>query len=94
MPDLALLNSSSSKSDYPYGAPANVYPNDISVYGVKNLAGNLRELIKISGSDDYGIYGGSYSTDNAYAKCSSVNRFNGALNDIGFRYVIEMDDKK
>lgn len=94
MPDLALLNSSSSKSDYPYGAPANVYPNDISVYGVKNLAGNLRELIKISGSDDYGIYGGSYSTDNAYAKCSSVNRFNGALNDIGFRYVIEMDNKK
>ncbi|MBQ9788358.1 MAG: protein kinase [Lentisphaeria bacterium] len=89
----ALLNSTSNKKDYPYGAPSNSYPDDTSVYGVKELAGNLRELIKISGTDYYGIYGGSYLTDHTYAKCSTVSRFNGGINDVGFRYIIEMDKK-
>ena len=91
--DNALLNSTANKSEYPFGAPAGSYPNDTSVYGVQDLTGNLRELIKISGGDYYGIYGGSYLTDHTFAKCSSVNRFNGGINDVGFRYVIEMDKK-
>ena len=87
------MNSTANKSEYPFGAPAGSYPNDTSVYGVQDLTGNLRELIKLSGGDYYGIYGGSYLTDHTFAKCSSVNRFNGGINDVGFRYVIEMDKK-
>ncbi len=87
----ALLNSNSDKKDYPFGAAADFFQKDISVYGVQNLAGNLRELVKINGTDDYGLYGGSYLTDHSSARCSNITRFNGGANDVGFRYVIEME---
>lgn len=93
--DYALLNRNPKRSQYPNGAPAGTFPKDCSVYGVNDLAGNLREVIKINGENTYGTYGGSFLTDRFSSKCSNINRFIGIANDLGFRYVIEPNkDKK
>ena len=45
----ALTGNHPDFKKYPYGAPRGLFPKDESVYGVRNLIGNVREIVMSNG---------------------------------------------
>ncbi len=89
-----LRKNSDGILNYPNGAPVDAFPKDCSVYGVYNLAGNVREIVRNSQNyvdDKYLLKGGSYRSMQNSAECGRFSYYDGPGADIGFRYVVELD---
>ena len=78
-----------------FAVPAGLYPLDRSVYGVWDMAGNLREMVRDpedSGSV-YRVMGGSFRLGHLHATTYHVGSTNNGVLDAGFRCVIELPQK-
>ncbi len=81
--DKAILNR------YKFSAPPGSFPADVSVYGVYDLAGNVREYTCNSHPMQPCIKGASRFTGPEFLYCWQTSFEIMYLNDIGFRYVFE-----
>ena len=91
-PGKALLHDNPRQGNFPVGAPPGQFPADVSVYGVLDLTGNVREFIRSPDENGrlYMVIGGSYATEAEQANCTNVYYVNGGAGDLGFRYVLEL----
>jgi serine/threonine protein kinase/formylglycine-generating enzyme required for sulfatase activity len=91
-PGRALLRDNPRCKDFPVGAPSKAFPDDISVYGVLGLTGNVRELVRSSDKAEPGFMalGGSYATDAEQVDNANAYYVNDSAGDLGFRYVLEV----
>ena len=90
----ALLASNSDINKYPFGAQPKSFPHDYSLYGVYDLAGNVRELVQLkNNADKFAVYGGSYRNTANFAKCGTLSRLAENRIDVGMRYVVELPPK-
>ncbi|MEA4861944.1 MAG: bifunctional serine/threonine-protein kinase/formylglycine-generating enzyme family protein [Victivallaceae bacterium] len=93
-PDFALCADNSAASFYPNGAPSGTFPQDRSVYGALDMAGNVREYcLSAPGSSPAAeqVKGGGFNSGGRYSiMCHSMpgNCF-GNEPDVGFRILIE-----
>ncbi len=81
---------------YPIASPVGTFAGDESIYGVRDLVGNVREFTteKVGNNKLFIIKGGSLRTrllfsNIGYSSHSGVN----SENDIGFRYVMPFEKK-
>ncbi|MPM60089.1 Hercynine oxygenase [bioreactor metagenome] len=90
-PERALLADNPEKARYPVGAPPGRFPKDISVYGLYDMTGNVREFLRSPGENGrlYAVIGGSGATGAQQAAAPNLNYVNGGAGDVGFRYVLE-----
>jgi hypothetical protein len=89
----ALLANTNQNDKFPVGAPVDLFAQDVSIYGVYGLIGNVREYLqKENGNKLYGVAGGSHLTTltSQYSRQYS----SGVANDIGFRCVTEIPSAK
>lgn len=94
-PDQALLADSADKSHYPVGAPTGSWPHDRSVYGVMDLCGNVRELLRPAEGDKlYQVAGGSWMTSPRLASGGGFQYTRRGGEDIGFRYVVAVPEEE
>lgn len=90
----ALLADSPEAARYPAGAPGGSFPGDVSVFGVSDMTGNVREWLNSPDGKKtgYGIAGGSFATPSRFAR-SDFRQYSidgGAIDDVGFRCVYEI----
>lgn len=81
------------KNEYPLWAPPGSFANDISVYKVYDMGGNVREMTSSplpEDADFYQIKGGSASTPENFLPCSNSSDTPVVPSDVGFRYVMEI----
>ncbi len=92
MPDRALLADHPEAKLFPAGAQPESFPADVSPYGVHDLTGNVRELVRSPGEkgEFYLVLGGSSQTPPGLARSSNSYYINGGADDLGFRYVLEL----
>ena len=81
--------------------PVGSNEGDKSLYGVRDLSGNVREFVKVTSTElglneRFAIAGGSYYTLPAVARLSNITYSSRGGNDVGFRYVMapEKNEKK
>ncbi|MFT5130413.1 MAG: sulfatase activating formylglycine-generating enzyme [Rhodothermales bacterium] len=95
LPDRALcLENASAMARFPVFAPPGAFPGDVSVYGVYDMAGNVREWTRSPferNSPFFQIKGASASTDQHFMRCASASEAVVVPTDVGFRYVITLD---
>jgi serine/threonine protein kinase/formylglycine-generating enzyme required for sulfatase activity len=95
LPDQALcLENAAGIARFPVFAPPGAFPGDTSVYGVQDMAGNVREWTRSAFDRDspfFQIKGGSASTDQHFMRCASASEAEVVPTDVGFRYVITLD---
>ncbi len=74
-----------------FAAPPGSFPEDRSVYGVMDMAGNMREIVRRPGADTpvYRVMGASYLTSAAEATAVQRGSTGSGDMDVGFRCVIE-----
>jgi len=91
-PGRALLRDHPEHALYPVGAPPGTFPKDVSVYGVRDLTGNVREFIRSPGESGrmFLVIGGSHATGPQQANTANMYYVNGGAEDLGFRYVLEI----
>jgi len=80
---------------YGYWAPSGSFPNDVSVYGVMDMEGNVREWTSSVFSDEspfYQIKGASSSTGIHFLYLAYSSDTPVVPSDVGFRYVIPIDE--
>ncbi len=68
------------------------FPMDTSLYGVSDMAGNVREFVR-SNNDSGSVFvtkGGSFMTGPVFCQRDFTSSSAGVANDVGFRYVIEL----
>jgi formylglycine-generating enzyme required for sulfatase activity len=80
-------------------SPVGTTQGDLSIYGVCDLSGNVREFVKVAVQgfglkDKYAIVGGSYNSLPAVAGISHIVYSSRGGNDVGFRYVMLTEKKK
>ncbi|MBN2643528.1 MAG: SUMF1/EgtB/PvdO family nonheme iron enzyme [Victivallales bacterium] len=88
---LSKINSG-GVAKYPYGAPPGTFPQDVSVYGVYDMAGNVREYTSSVFDDDPDIHiikGASSLSSQNLLFCASMGYETMYQNDIGFRYAMD-----
>ena len=78
--------------------PVGSNAGDTSLYGVRDLSGNVREFVKVTSTElglneRFAIAGGSYYTLPAVARISNITYSSRGGNDVGFRYVM-LPEKK
>lgn len=88
---LALLNDNPQSNRYPVGAPPGSFPGDVSLFGILDLTGNVREFVcnTNAGNPVFWAGGGSSITGPEQAKCTEFHYLNASADDVGFRYVME-----
>ena len=75
-------------------APPGSFPHDSSVYGVMDMAGNVREWTATrfpGGSPFFQIKGGSASVTKRFLFCAYSSDTPVVPSDVGFRYVMPLD---
>ena len=79
----------------PYGQrPAAVgsYPKDRSVYGVMDMTGNVRELVRnLNEMPHYAVKGGSCNLSQRFARLA-VNAYTADFSELGFRCVVDLPE--
>ena len=77
---------------YPYGAPRDRFPKDKSVYGVRNLTGNVREIVMTDGPRGPVpvLAGGSFRTPLFELGDACINYGVCQTRDAGFRCLLEL----
>ncbi len=91
LPDAAFTNENTqAKERFELMAPCASFPLDESVYGVCDLAGNVREWTstRFDNSENFIIKGASFATSRRFLPCASADDAQRVPSDIGFRYVI------
>lgn len=81
------------KEKFPYLAPPGKFPRDVSVYGVFDMAGNVREMtatLTPSSEVFYQLKGGSAFTPRHFLPCSHSSDTPVIPSDVGFRYIQEI----
>ncbi len=95
--NLALtMTNEKGKTRYPLWAPPGKFARDVSVYGVYDMAGNVREMTStpLPYSDTlYQLKGGSASTPPNFLPCSYASDTPVVPSDVGFRYMQEIPVK-
>ncbi len=95
--NLALTkDNEKGKTRFPLWAPPGKFMRDVSVYGVYDMAGNVREMTSTSlpGSETfYQLKGGSAATPEDFLPCSYASDTPVVPSDVGFRYVQEFSVK-
>jgi serine/threonine protein kinase/formylglycine-generating enzyme required for sulfatase activity len=95
--NLALtMTNAKGKDRYPLWAPPGKFSRDISIYGVYDMAGNVREMTStpLPYSDTlYQLKGGSASTPPNFLPCSYASDTPVVPSDVGFRYMQEIPEK-
>lgn len=89
------VENSAARQSFGLFAPPMSLPFDRSVYGAWDMAGNAREWTSTGfddGSPFFKIKGGSASTPRHFLYCSAESDVPAAPSDVGFRYVIPLDD--
>ncbi len=96
-PQNALSRSNTeAKAKYKYWAKCGVFPKDKSIYGVLDMAGNIREWTstKFRTEDTfYLIKGSSAFTPDNFLYCEAESYTSFIPSDVGFRYIQEIDNK-
>ena len=77
---------------FPAGAPVQYLSQDVSVYGVVNTLGNVREILHNTQSMTSRVIGGSFLTPESIVNLHRIQYTVSGDNDIGFRYVVEMPE--
>ena len=100
--DLSLCNVTGSRSSRPAPVPVEEFPADVSVYGVRGMAGNAREWTASQIDEGTGerrrvtrVYrgGGWTSTSRAARNCArSWNLESAVLAAVGFRIAADLPD--
>ena len=77
---------------YPFGAPRNLFPKDESVYGVRNLSGNVREIVMTDGPQGQlpVLAGSSFRTPLFALGDECMNYGVCQTRDAGFRCLLEL----
>lgn len=91
--DFALtLDNAKGKAKYPFLAPPGSFFRDISIYGIYDMAGNVREYTAtpFPNSPFYQIKGASAFTPASFLPCCYASDAPTVPSDIGFRYVQEI----
>ena len=74
-----------------HAMPGGSFPEDATIYGVLDMAGNVRELVRNpAGQPRYQVKGASFQTTGSFARIPETNHFHPGQPDIGFRYVVEV----
>ncbi|MBN2164402.1 MAG: SUMF1/EgtB/PvdO family nonheme iron enzyme [Pontiellaceae bacterium] len=86
-----------AREKYPLWAPVGSLRRDVSVFGILDMGGNVRELTStpMPGMDGaFQVKGGSVALSSAYLPCASVtqSQMQSVPSDIGFRYIIELPE--
>lgn len=86
-----VKNSDIAESKKEYLEPVGSNLQDISVFLVHEMVGNIREIIKYSYTSNfvYGIKGSSYLKSLESSACTITDNYEIPQNDIGFRVVME-----
>ena len=72
-------------------APGGSFPEDATIYGVLDMAGNVSELVRNpAGQPRYQVKGASFQTSGSFARIPETNHFHLGQPDVGFRYVVEV----
>ncbi len=75
-------------------APPGSFATDCSVYGVLDMAGNVREWTASrteDGAPFYEVKGGSAQVTRRFVECAAGSEARFGLEDLGFRYVMPLD---
>ncbi|MBR2641706.1 MAG: SUMF1/EgtB/PvdO family nonheme iron enzyme [Lentisphaeria bacterium] len=93
--DAAFTMDHPSRKEKQFAAPVGSFPKDRSVYGIWDMAGNLREMVR--NPDDsgsiYRLMGGSYQLKHSQSTTFHLGSTNNGVRDAGFRCVIEIPQK-
>ena len=75
--------------------PGGAFPADVTIYGVQDMAGNVREIVRNpSGTPPYQIKGASFRTPGNFARIPDSDHFHPGQPDVGFRYVVEVPQER
>ncbi|HCE45667.1 MAG TPA: hypothetical protein DET40_19160 [Lentisphaeria bacterium] len=91
-----ISENEEARKKFGYWAPPGSFPKDVSVYGVFDMGGNVREMTSskfIDGGQFYQIKGASSSTTRRFLYCAYASDTPVAPSDVGFRYVMPVDGK-
>ena len=93
-PTKSLSGEHPDPTRFPNGAPAGSFPDDRSIYGAVDMAGNVREICLPSGSgappNSVPVKGGSFNTGRFSLMCAASGYSYGNDSDVGFRILIEL----
>lgn len=85
-----ISENKEAKEKHGYWAPPGQFPRDVSIYGVHDMAGNVREWTcsKFMGNSPFfQIKGASASTTKRFLYCAYASDTPVVPSDVGFRYV-------
>ena len=87
------LENTEARETFGPWAPPGAFYNDTSVYGVKDMAGNVREWTNstFQNSPYFQIKGGSSSLTQRFAYCSYASDTPVVPSDVGFRYIFPIE---
>ena len=91
-----INENTEARKKFGYFAPPGSFPKDLSVYGLFDMGGNVREMTSsrfIDGGEFYQIKGASASTTRRFLYCSYSSDTPVAPSDVGFRYVMPLEEK-
>jgi hypothetical protein len=83
------------KERFPLWAPPGSFKRDVTVYNAYDMAGNVREMTSTllpKSTDLYQIKGGSAFVPENFLPCSNSSDTPVAPSDVGFRYIMEIED--
>jgi len=86
-----------AKENYKFWAKPGSFPDDMSVYGVMDMSGNVREWTstRFSTTDNFFlIKGGSAFTPDNFLYCEAESYTSFIPSDVGFRYIQEIEKPK
>jgi serine/threonine-protein kinase len=89
------IENEEARCQYGLWAPPGSFPRDLSVYGVLDLAGNVREWTAstfVPGIPQYQIRGSSASASQRYLPVDNASDAPFFPSDVGFRYVVSLLD--
>jgi serine/threonine-protein kinase len=90
-------DNTKAKETYPLSAPPGTFKRDVTVYNAYDMGGNVREMTSTplpTSTTFFQLKGGSGSTPSNFLPCSYSSDTPVVPSDVGFRYIIEMPEKK
>ncbi|MFZ2658422.1 MAG: bifunctional serine/threonine-protein kinase/formylglycine-generating enzyme family protein [Victivallales bacterium] len=96
-PEYAYIGENeSARKKFGCWAPPGSFPEDVSVYGISDMGGNVREMTSsrfVDGGQFLQIKGASSSTTRRFLYCAYSSDTPVAPSDVGFRYVMPVEEK-
>jgi len=92
-----ISENKEARTRYGFWAPPGSFPMDVSVYGAFDMGGNVREMTSSRFPDSsafYQIKGASCSTGRRFLYCEYSSDTPVVPSDVGFRYVMQVEEKK